>query len=71
VDKSHLFLTTHKERGGRVYLGKGVFLEMEYLYFGKDFKELFWTYQDYRQREVKNFFLEVRKKYLSQLREKK
>ncbi len=71
VDKSHLFLTTHKERGGRVYLGKGVFVEMEYLYFGKDFKELFWTYQDYRQREVKNFFLEVRKKYLSQLREKK
>ncbi len=70
VDKSHLFLTTHKERGGRIYLGKGIFAEMEYLYFGKDFKDLFWTYEDYRRREVKNFFLTVRKKYLKQLKER-
>ncbi len=70
VDKSHLFLTTRKERGGRIYLGKGIFAEMEYLYFGKDFKDLFWTYEDYRRREVKNFFLTVRKKYLKQLKER-
>jgi len=68
VDKYHLFLTTHKERGGRFYLGKGIFAEMEYLYFGKDFRDLFWTYQDYRFREVKNFFLTVRKRYLAQLK---
>jgi len=67
VDKYHLFLTTHKERGGRLYLGKGIFAEMEYLYFGKDFRDLFWTYKDYRFREVKNFFLTVRKKYLHQV----
>jgi hypothetical protein len=68
VDKFHLFLTTHKERGGRIYLGRGIFAEMEYLYFAKDFKDLFWTYEDYRQREVKNFFLQVRKRYLEQLK---
>ena len=71
VDKYHLFLTTHKERGGRFYLGEEIFAEMEYLYFGGDFRELFWTYKDYRQREVKDFFLKVRKVYLKQLREKK
>jgi len=69
VDKHHLFLTTHKERGGRFYLGKGIWAEMEYLYFGGDFKELFWTYEDYRKGEVKDFFLKVRKLYLKQLRE--
>jgi len=42
---------------------------MEYLYFGGDFQELFWTYKDYRQREVKDFFLRVREKLLRQLRE--
>ena len=68
VDKHHLFLTTHKERGGRFYLGRGIFAEMEYLYFGGDFKDLFWTYKDYREREVKDFFLRVRKKYLEQLK---
>jgi len=68
VDKHHLFLTTHKERGGRFYLGRGVFAEMEYLYFGGDFQDLFWTYRDYRQREVKDFFLRVREKLLRQLR---
>ncbi len=71
VDKNHLFLTTHKERGGRFYLGRGIFAEMEYLYFGGDFQDLFWTYKDYRQREVKDFFLQVRKRYLKQLREKR
>ncbi len=68
VDKYHLFLTTHKERGGRIYLGKGIFAEMEYLYFDKDFRDLFWTYEDYRQREVKNFFLTVRRKFLDQIK---
>ena len=71
IDKYHLFLTTKKERGGRFYLGNGIFAEMEYLYFGKDFKELFWTYEDYKKREVKDFFLKVRKTYLKQLRELK
>ncbi|NPB05174.1 MAG: DUF4416 family protein [Aquificae bacterium] len=70
VDDHHLFLTTRKERGGRIYLGRGVFAEMEYLYFAKDFRDLFWTYEDYRRREVKNFFLAVRKKYLLQLKDK-
>ncbi|RTZ69317.1 MAG: DUF4416 domain-containing protein [Aquificaceae bacterium] len=69
VDKHHLFLTTHKERGGRFYLGKGIFAEMEYLYFGGDFRDLFWTYEDYRKREVKDFFLKVRRLYLKQLKE--
>lgn len=68
VDKHHLFLTTHKERGGRFFLGRGIFAEMEYLYFGGDFQDLFWTYKDYRERGVKDFFLRVRKKYLEQLK---
>jgi len=69
VDKDHLFLTTHKERGGRTYLSKGIFLEMEYIYFGGGFRELFWTYKDYRFPEVKTFFEEVRKRYLLKLKE--
>jgi len=69
LDKYHLFLTTRKERGGRFYLGRGVFAEMEYLYFGGEFRELFWTYADYGRREVKDFFLKVRKLYLKRLRE--
>jgi hypothetical protein len=70
VDRNHLFLTTRKERGGRTYLRDGVFLEMEYLYFGGDFKELFWTYPDYKTREVKDFFKRVRGRYLKTLRGK-
>jgi hypothetical protein len=68
IDKYHLFLTTHKERGGRFYLGNGIFAEMEYLYFGGDFKDMFWTYEEYRKREVKDFFIRVRKKFLKQLK---
>jgi len=71
VDKYHLFLTTHKERGGRFYLGSGVFAEMEYFYFNGDFQDMFWTYKDYRYRKVKDFFIQIRKRFLRQLREEK
>jgi len=69
IDRNHLFLTTHKERGGRVYLGRGIYLEMEYLFFAGEFKPLFWTYRDYRDERVKRFFEKVRKKYLKGLKQ--
>ncbi|MCS6958244.1 MAG: DUF4416 family protein [Aquificaceae bacterium] len=67
VDESHLVLASSKRRGGRLYLGMGVFGEMEYLYVYGGFRPLYWTYTDYRNRQVRDFFERVRDRFLEQL----
>lgn len=67
VDESQLVLASSKRRGGRFYLGNGVYAEMEYLYLYGKFRPLYWTYGDYRDNRVKRFFEDVREDLLRQL----
>lgn len=67
IDESHLILASSKKRGGRIYLGKGVYAEMEYLYIYGAFRPLYWTYGDYRDKGVKAFFEAVRDRFLEEL----
>jgi len=67
VDESHLILASSKKRGGRIYLGEGVYAEMEYLYVYGGFRPLYWTYGDYRDKRVKEFFEKVRESFLEEL----
>ncbi|MEZ0361565.1 MAG: DUF4416 family protein [Hydrogenobacter sp.] len=68
VDESHLVLSSSKKRGGRFYLGKGVYAEIEYLFLYGRFRPLYWTYADYREENVKAFFEKVRKGFLQELK---
>ncbi|MFN4319388.1 MAG: DUF4416 family protein [Aquificaceae bacterium] len=67
VDESHLILASSKKRGGRIYLGKGIYAEMEYFYLYGGFRPLYWTYGDYRERRVREFFERVRERFLEEL----
>lgn len=66
VDESHLVLASSKKRGGRIYLGAGVYAEIEYLYLYGGFRPLYWTYADYRDYRVRQFFERVREDFLLQ-----
>lgn len=68
VDESHLVLASSKKRGGRLYLGEGVFAEIEYLFVYGSFRPLYWTYADYREKKVIAFFHLVREDYLKDLK---
>ncbi len=68
VDESHLILASSKKRGGRLYLGKDVYAEMEYLFLYGGFRPLYWTYADYRDKRVIAFFEKVRKAFLNELK---
>ena len=68
VDESHLVLASSKKRGGRFYLGGGVFAEMEYLFVYGSFRPLYWTYADYRDKRVRAFFELVREDFLESLK---
>jgi len=62
-----LILATTKDHGHRIYLGKGIFAELEYWYQSGDFTPLPWTFPDYRTEEYRAIFRRIRQRYLSQL----
>ncbi|GBC88854.1 hypothetical protein HRbin13_00985 [bacterium HR13] len=68
VDEHHLVLSSSKKRGGRFYLGEGVYAEMEYLFVYGSFRPLYWTYPDYRDERVRRFFQAVRERFLEELK---
>ena len=66
---AQMVLATTKDYSHRIYLGKGIHAELTYIISKRGFRTLEWTYPDYREEWAKAFFLEVRRKYLQQMRE--
>ncbi|MEC7181357.1 MAG: DUF4416 family protein [Bdellovibrionota bacterium] len=54
-------LATGKPYSHRIYLGKGVYSDLTYVFQNKSYKPLLWTYPDYREEEIIKFFNSVRK----------
>lgn len=66
----HLILATGKGYSHRTYLGKGVYADLTLIYEGKGFRNLEWTYPDYKFKDIQDMFLVARKKYLKELKER-
>lgn len=66
---AQMVLATTKDYSHRIYLGQGIHAELTYIISKQGFRTLEWTYPDYREEWAKEFFLEVRRKYLQQMRE--
>ena len=67
LTQSALIMATAKDFAHRIPLQQGIYAHLELLFSKKSFKTLDWTYPDYRAEEYHNFFMEVRRIYLSQL----
>ncbi|NTU59979.1 MAG: DUF4416 family protein [Deltaproteobacteria bacterium] len=57
---TQLVLASLKPSGHRVYLGQGVYAEVEYVFKRGTFERLPWTYGDYAEADVIEFFNELR-----------
>lgn len=68
LDLTHVVLATGKASGHRVYLGRGVHAELEYLFEGGTFRPVPWTYPDYREPRAVEFFNEVRRRHKAAVR---
>ncbi len=66
---SALFMATTKDFAHRVPLQDGIYAHLELLFLKKDIKTLNWTYPDYKTPLYQSFLLNVRRIYLSQLRQ--
>jgi len=61
LDLTHLVLATGKPAAHRVYLGQGIHGEVEYIFEKRSYRPLPWTYPDYREAWVIDFFNRVRR----------
>lgn len=68
VSAGNMVLASTKNYVHRIYLGKGIYAELEYLFGRNTAHFLKWTYPDYRTDEYTKFFIEIRKLYLRQLK---
>lgn len=67
VDAAKVILATTKDYNHRIYLGSGIYAEVELFYQQKTYKAWPWTYPDYQFPHYIDFFLGVRKTYRKQL----
>ena len=65
----NVILASAKFAPQRVYLGKGIYAELELIYHHSGFEPLLWTYPDYRCDVALGFFNELRAMYISRLKE--
>lgn len=63
IDSSKVILLSCKDYSHRIYLRKGVYAEVEYLYEQGEYHHLDWTYPDYKTETALTFFKQIRKVY--------
>ena len=66
-----LILATGKNYVHRVYLSKGIYADLTLIFQKGSFRPMKWTYPDYAEPKVIEFFDGVREQYMQQLRETK
>ncbi|MBN2119468.1 MAG: DUF4416 family protein [Candidatus Omnitrophica bacterium] len=68
ITEAKLVLSTTKDFSHRIYLGNKVFAEITLVYQNKGFKNLTWTFPDYRTKPYKNTLLKIRTLLKEQLK---
>ena len=65
---SALIMATAKNFAHRIPLQNGIYAHLELLMTKKEMRTLDWTYPDYKTKDYQDFFMEVRRVYLFQLK---
>jgi len=71
LDRMKLVLATTKDCPHRIYLGRGIYGDLELIYRSGSFASLDWSYLDYREPFTIEFFNTVRNRYLAELRDER
>jgi hypothetical protein len=66
---SALVMATTKDFSHRIPLEYGIYAHLEFLFSKTGIRVLDWTYPDFRKEDYRQFFLSVRKLYMTRLKE--
>lgn len=69
ISEAKLVLATTKNYSHRIYLGKGIFGDIHLQFTNGSFQSQSWTYPDYQQPQIRDFFKKIRERYFEQLGE--
>lgn len=67
---SALIIATTKDFSHRIPLQNGIYAHLELLFGKEEVRMLDWTYPDFKTQEYQEYFLNIRRLYLSQQRKK-
>jgi hypothetical protein len=70
LELGKLIVASTKNFDHRVYLDKGIYADVQLRYHGGGFIANDWTYPDYRDQKIIDFFTQIRTSYLNELRTK-
>lgn len=68
IELAKLILATTKNFSHRIYIGKGIYGDVQLYWKGGCFNTNPWTYPDYKINEIKSFFEKIRKEYFEQIK---
>ncbi len=68
LNASALIMATAKDFAHRIPLQHGIYAHLEFLFEKKEVRRLSWTYPDYETDGYQTFFLDVKRTYLSQIK---
>ena len=68
VALERLVLATGKNYTHRIYLSKGIYADLTLIFQRGSFRPLAWTYKDYADPEIIDYFNELRERYKRQIR---
>ena len=68
ISLERLVLATGKNYTHRIYLGKGIYADLTLIFHQGCFRALGWTYKDYADPNIMNYFRDVRERYKVQIR---
>lgn len=71
LSHERFILATGKNYIHRVYLSKGIYADLTFIYGRGSFRPLEWTYPDYRESDIVLFFNGIRDIYTEQIKELK
>jgi hypothetical protein len=69
LSASKIVLASTKNYAHRLYLGDGIYGEIEFFFKRQGIACLEWTYRDYRSEAYHRIFLEIRRTYLEQIKD--
>ena len=67
ITEGGVVLASTKASGHRIYIGAGIYAELTLMYERGGFAALPWTYPDFRTESYHGFFLDLRRRYRSQI----